>query len=188
MSGGDASDWIHSSSQARTDSAATLLYAEPLQICARQLEAQREQLESMRSKVITLLSFVGAATGFMVGATLTSRAKLTPSPGFLPWAFAATMVSLLAIIAAICVLMSVQWKTPFRARWEFDFPIGKTMAWIETPERTLSDLQRLMIIQYRRMLADNARYLRPVQNTYTAFVFLAALQIILWVVVIWQFG
>jgi len=187
--------WDYDANEARTDPVAHSLYAEALKVCSDQLAEQQRQLESMRSKVITLLGFVGAATGFMVGATLTALSTQTnPSRGFQPWALVATIVSLAAVAAAILVLVSAQWRRDskddkFMARWLFDFPIDKTMIWIEdVRDQTLAGLQRRMITQYRAMIHKNRRLLVNVQVTYCVFVALAALQVILWTFVIWLYG
>ncbi len=169
------------------------MYSEVLRSCTDRLDSQRKRLESMRSKVISLLGFVGAATGFMVAATLTTvrqrAAAGKASEGFFTLASWATITSAAAILSAVFVLVSMQFRGGIGpAKWEFDLPLRAMMAWIDRGRWTLGRFRRAMVSECIGMIERNEARLRQVQATFTVFIVLIVLQLVLWGTVIWRHG
>lgn len=188
--------WIYADGPGRDTSAGIDLYKEAMKAGAEAVAGQRAQLDSIRTKVISLLSFVGSATGFMVGATLTRlRSADAARAGFLCWAVVATAVSVAAIVAAVLVLASAQWgksetdgKWIRITRWQFEIDLAYMMANIDDTTRPATKVQRSFIERYRAMIQKNAPGLTQVQRTYATFVGLICLQLVAWTTVIWIYG
>lgn len=162
-------------------SAAAPLYKAAYEEAKSGVEGQTSELDAIRQRAAAYMSFVGAATAFLVGTSL--RLPTTRNLEFYVIAGIATSLSLLTVIFACLVLLPTRtWEQKLSGQ---DLVEG----WIETdvpPTETL--YFRALALLYDDMRAANETVLQQVRWRLTGVVVCGSLQVLAWATLAWYMG
>lgn len=166
------------------------LYVAAYEEGKRLVDDQIAELDSMRQRSVQFLAFVGSATAFLVAAGIRTDVQRTDL--FFALASAATVISLLSIIAALSILLG--WvrgsgrQLVTRAEWRFRLsPEVLIKDWIE-PDLGAHGEDRFfrdIALTYEAMETANERALRRVRRNYLIFLVLGSMQVVLWATLVW---
>jgi hypothetical protein len=153
----------------------------------RSLDLQRSQLESMRTRSAQYLAFGGAATGFLVGTGLTHAQR---DSMFFWIAGIATVFSLAMVVLAVCVFVGgFDIRARSASKWQFALPNGFVLRAAEADIRpTESQINAYLARNYWQLADANRPAMKRMQLQYVVFLAVGALQLVLWVILLWARG
>lgn len=153
----------------------------------RNLDLQRAQLESMRTRSAQFLAFGGAATGFLVGTGLAGAAR---DATFFWVAALATATSLLTVLMAIAVFLGgFSLRNASASMWQFALPHGFVLRAAEADIRpTESQINAYLARSYWQLADANRPAMHRLRFQYVLFLAVGSLQLLLWVTLLWIRG
>lgn len=161
--------------------AAAPLYKAAYEEAKSGVEGQTGELDAIRQRAGAYMSFVGAATAFLVGTSLSLQTAR--GAGFYVLAGVATALSLVTIAFACLVLLPTRtWEQKLSGQ---DLVEG----WIETdvpPTETL--YFRALALLYDEMRAANEAVLQQMRWRLAGVVVGGSLQVLSWALLAWYMG
>lgn len=167
----------------------------------RTIDDQVSELDSMRQRSLSFLSYTGAATAFLVGAGINQD---TRTGSFRVLAACASLVSVVAILTTALVLFGFHFRVTKEQRARPDFGLGRRIAawhqwqfrvnaqvlvnkWIDVDlggdaER---EFLRSLALFYDEEARENSRKLRSIRGFYYTSVLTGASAILLWAALVW---
>lgn len=148
----------------------------------RALDDQRDELNGIRTRVVQFVAFIGSASGFLIGSSLTSgRAD----------DFAFYVVAGLASIASVLMLILTALLLAPSNKFEYRLdPQVLVHKWInrDVPRRpTEAEFLTGLAALQSEMIQDNEGALRKLRNLYRGTILSGLLSILLWIASVWIF-
>lgn len=154
----------------------------------RTVDDQMAELSSIRQNTVQFLAFVGATTGFLIGAGLPGIDSRGPSFYFI--AISATVLSIVSVsICASILTASRHFWGGSSLKWSFRLLPGNLMKWVDadippTPAQFYSKLAEV----YAQMEHENSGGLKAIRARYVAFLITGFAQLCAWVSLVWIFA
>jgi hypothetical protein len=159
------------------------LYKVAYQEAQRALDDQLSEINTVRDRSVQFTLFVGATTGFLVGAGLQSAHR---DMAFYTLASIATALS----AAFIGLLMAVLGPSTSKL-WHYRVSARSLISgWIETEIPLPNDASffRRLAQQYDDWHVENEKFIRNIRRGYRWLIIVGAVQLSLWVVLVWAKG
>ncbi|MGM7422334.1 hypothetical protein [Cellulosimicrobium sp. ES-005] len=161
-----------------------LAYAES----SRALEFQLKQLEGVRQRTVQYLAFVGTATAFLVGTSLSGSTRDTL---FFIVAALGTLIAIASVVLAahILLLAALRWGLP-RFQWSFAMSGKRLVEWIEPQVGAPNEVDyiRALTLLNDEAYESNESSLQSLHRSFSTFVVLGFVQLSVWVVLAWLRG
>jgi hypothetical protein len=156
------------------------LYQVAYEESQRTLDDQQDELNHMRDRSVSYVSFVGAATAFLVGTGLTHSDR--------DWLF-----YLLAGVASVLTLAMIVFAwlllNPSNVKpWSYRLSARVLIAdWIEkdVPAPTKAELVRELAVTYDEMQTDNEVFLSNLRTLYRNLITSGVAQLVFWGALVW---
>lgn len=172
----------------------------------RAVDAQMSELESIRTRSMMFLAFIGAATSFLIG---TSLGAATVSSWFFVLAVPATGLWLLTLILCLAVLMAplrmrslfTPWKWRSNPKlmvmnWQFRM---NALSIISRPNPkpgtegigrpdSEADVFQALALRLQGMWQYNDAQMEKIRHRYWLFVVTGTVQMMMWTVLAWLYG
>lgn len=145
---------------------------------------QIDELNSMRQRLVQYLAFIGAATAFLTGSSLTATTSAPRSAGFYAIAGAATAL----IIGVICLTVAILAPASSRmATSSSAYAIVEGHIEVDIPTNEGHLLRNLALLN-DQAVDDNTGVLNRLRIQYVAAIAMGALQLALLLALVWFFG
>jgi hypothetical protein len=169
----------------------------------RLLDDQLAELSTIRTRTVQYLAFIGTATAFLVGTSLSTGEE---SNVFWGLAASASLLLVAALLRGIQVLSGMFWLRPadddgkkrrrFRQpEMSFHFGISKLVQQVDKPIdvkpanfHARAQLFKGLALQAEKYFFENESIVKRVKNAYLWCIGLGFLQLIIWGVVAWRYG
>lgn len=154
----------------------------------RTVDDQMAELSSIRQNTVQFLAFIGATTGFLIGAGLPGIGSRGAS--FYIIATSATALSIVSVVISASILIASRhfWGGS-SLKWSFRLLPGSLMNWVDAdiPPTSAQFYSKLAEV-YAQMERENSEGLRIIRSRYVAFLVAGFTQLCAWVSLVWIFA
>lgn len=168
----------------------------------RLVDDQLAELDALRQRTVQVLAFVGSATSFLVGTTLSTREL---SVGAQVVGTIAALLSIGSLLLACVILLAAVDRAPASlvdgsvpskkwfprpATWNFRMdPKVLVDGWIDAPRvsgpLTEVAFYKALALRYSSMAAENTPILARVRMCFVFFVAVTTIQVVVWAGLAW---
>jgi hypothetical protein len=164
----------------------TGVYKVAFEESVRALEDQVEELTGIRQRLVGYLGFVGAATAFLVGSSLRPQVggPTDRDAWFYVLAISGTSLMVVSIVCAIFLLWPRLTKLSTTASAKLI--IGRHIERELSPVQSESELYRSLALYNDGAVDENDTVLERARKFYFGAIVVGALQLCVWVVLVWH--
>jgi hypothetical protein len=162
------------------------MYKVAFEESVRALEDQVDELSNIRQRLVSYLAFVGAATAFLVGSSLKPQvgSSANRDAWFYALAISGTSLMVVSVVFAILLLWPrlTKLSTTASAKMIIDLHIDRKLS----PVKDEGELYRDLALYNDIAVDANDPVLKRARRFYFGAVVLGALQLCVWVALIWH--
>lgn len=160
------------------------LYRVAYEQSERALDDQTDELNGIRSRAVSFLTFVGAATAFLVGTTVTSATKDAL------FYTVASLGTLLVVVCIICIFVVLKPSRmyPWQSRLSGEVLVKDWIDGTDVPSPNEAQIVRALALQYDEMRKANEALLGSIRRWYIRLIACGIAQLAVWISLAWLKG